>query len=120
MERVGIDVTNEKNIKKLFKTTGNEIFYAMKILQTSAAIKMDYGLVKREPTEVNVNANLLSVDLATKYGSEVVEQVVADPNRRRKVLNFVEHLAKREAEKRAKALAAGTDPDGPVIDVNNE
>lgn len=99
MARINIDATNEKTIKKLFKTLGQEVFFATKILQTSAAIKMDFGLIKRAPTEIDANVGILSMDVVAHFGSDAVKKVVADPIARRKVVSLVERMAKMEAER---------------------
>jgi len=108
-ERIAIDVESEKNIKKLFKTTGQEVFYAMKLLQTSAAIKMDYGLVKgRELPGTNVN--VLALDMS-RFGNQAVQDVVQDPVARRKVLSFVERLSKVQNKKKKLLEEQGVDRD---------
>ena len=111
MERVDMEVGTEKTLKKLFKGTGNEIFIAMKVLQTIAAIKMDYGLKKRDPSSMpQTNVNVLSIDTA-KFGSEVVQSVVKDPVSRRKVLSLIEKMSKLEAERKKALMTEGDDAD---------
>lgn len=90
MQRISIDVENEKKINKLFQTTGREIFYAMKILKQSSDLKMDLGIAKRQLGEVSVNGQA-AVQIADRY-SDGIGKVMTDPDSRRKVLGMVEAL----------------------------
>lgn len=121
MGRIEMEAKTEKQLKKLFRTLGGEVFYAMKILQTSAAIKMDYGLVKKAPLEIegSMNVSVLSADL-TRFGSETVQKVIEDPVARRKVVSLVERMAKLEAERQRKLLEEGETEDGKVVDATLE
>lgn len=111
MARIEREAKLEENIGKLFKTLGQEVFYAMKLLQTSAGIKMDYGLTDAKPKDAGDTYNILSVDMSKKYGSEAVQKVLEDPTSRRKVLSMVEHLSQ---SKNALALLDKTNEDGTV------
>ena len=66
MERINIDVTSEKKVGKLFKETGREIFYAMKILKQSSDLKMDLGIAKRQLGEVSINGQA-AVQIGDRY-----------------------------------------------------
>jgi hypothetical protein len=90
MDRIKIDVENEKKINKLFQTTGREIFYAMKILKQTSDLKMDLGLAKRQLGEVSVSGSA-AVQISDRY-TDGVGKVMADPDGRRKVLGMVEAL----------------------------
>jgi hypothetical protein len=90
MERIKIDVDNEKKINKLFQTTGREIFYAMKILKQTSDLKMDLGLAKRQLGEVSVSGQA-AIQIGDRY-TDGVGRVMADPDSRRKVLGMVETL----------------------------
>jgi len=90
MDRIKIDVENEKKINKLFQTTGREIFYAMKILKQTSDLKMDLGLAKRQLGEVSVSGSA-AVQISDRY-TDGVGKVMADPDGRRKVLGMVETL----------------------------
>lgn len=90
MDRIKIDVENEKKINKLFQTTGREIFYAMKILKQTSDLKMDLGLAKRQLGEVSVSGQA-AVQIGDRY-TDGVGRVMADPDSRRKVLGMVETL----------------------------
>ena len=90
MERINIDVTSEKKVGKLFKETGREIFYAMKILKQSSDLKMDLGIAKRQLGEVSINGQA-AVQIGDRY-NDGIGKVMADPDRRRKVLGMVETL----------------------------
>lgn len=90
MERIKIDVGNEKKINKLFNTTGREIFYALKILEQTSDLKMDLGLAKRQLGEVSVSGQS-AVQIGDRYNDDI-GKVMADPDSRRKVLGMVETL----------------------------
>lgn len=90
MERIKIDVENEKKINKLFQTTGREIFYAMKILKQTSDLKMDLGIAKRQLGEVSVSGQA-AIAIGARYENGV-EKVMTDPDKRRKVLGMVEAL----------------------------
>lgn len=89
VERIGIDVENEKKINKLFPGTGREIFIAMKLVNQSAQLKMDLGLLKRQMGSVEMTG-ALAADVGQRYGKDSLGKVVADPDSRRKVLGLVE------------------------------
>lgn len=90
MERIKIDVANEKKINKLFSSTGREVFYAMKIINQTSQLKMDLGIAKRQLGEVNVNSTA-AIAIGARY-DDGVGKVLADPDGRRKVLGMVEAL----------------------------
>lgn len=120
MERVRIDVANEKKINKLFNTTGREIFYAMKILKQTSELKMDLGLAKRQLGEVSVSG-AAAVQISDRY-NDGIGKVMADPDSRRKVLGMVETLialsgkAKLDAAEIVRSAAGFASED--VIDID--
>lgn len=90
MERISIDCKNEQNIKKLMPTMTQEIRVARELLAGIADLKMDLGLTTRAGEKVDVNVNV-TTDVG-RYGKKSVETVMADPERRRKVLNVAERM----------------------------
>jgi hypothetical protein len=121
MERIKIDVDNEKKINKLFPSTGREIFYAMKILNQSSELKMNLGIAKRQLGEVSV-AGAASVQIADRY-SDGVGKVMSNPDGRRKVLGMVEALMTISARANIDATeivsSAVNYAEGNVIDVES-
>ncbi len=125
MRRIDIDVLNEKNIKKLLPTTGQEIRIAREVLSTYADLKMDLGLSKRHLGKMDVEARLLA-DVAVRYNKPEVQNVLANPQSRKKVLSLVERLMSKsaaslrdEAEAEATVItvpaeAAETEPEAPL------
>lgn len=91
MERIQIDLTVEKQIKKLFPTMTNEVRLARDILSTYAQLKMDLGLATRHLGHLDVDATLVA-DVAGRYGKQSVARVVQDPESRRRVLGIAEKL----------------------------
>ena len=91
MERIEIDFTNEKTIKKLFPNTGREVFVAMKLLKQSADLKMDLGLAKRQLGTVELTGEK-AVVIGERYGEEAAK-VLTDPESGRKVLQLAQRLA---------------------------
>ncbi len=94
MERIAIDFQNEKRIGKLFKTTGTEVWYAMKILETMANLKMDMGFVKRDLGRLDIREAIMQVE--TKYGEipnkEKIINIIKNPESRDKLLTIVKKL----------------------------
>jgi hypothetical protein len=90
-ERLEIDFGNEKKMKKLFKTTGNEVFIASKILELSAQLKMDMGLIKRQIGEIDINSRNASI---VKHYSEYpeLETLFKDPKKRERILTVLNKL----------------------------
>lgn len=111
MDRIEREAKLEKEIGKLFKTLGNEVFYAMKILQTSAGIKADYGLVPGAKPNNQVNLQFNQNNYNGTHGSAAVESVMKDPASRQKVISLVERLSKM-TEKEQKALAQENEQTG--------
>lgn len=120
MQRISIDVENEKKINKLFQTTGREIFYAMKILKQSSELKMDLGIAKRQLGEVSLNGQA-AVQIADRY-SDGIGKVMTDPDSRRKVLGMVEALmslgSKANLDAAEIVKSAVSYADGDVIDTD--
>lgn len=104
MERINIDVANEKTIKKLFPTTGKEVFVALKILNQSVQLKMDLGLLKRQLGSMEVTGQL-AAEAGERYGNNSVGKVIADPDSRKKVLSLAERLIKLGAQAGMDAVA---------------
>lgn len=104
LDRISIDVDNEKKIKKLFPTTGREVFVAMKLLRQSAELKMDLGLVKRQLGTMEVTGQL-AADVSDRYGKDHLGKVIADPDSRRKVLGLAERLLAVGAKASIDAIA---------------
>jgi len=96
MRRIDIDVQNEKNIKKLLPTTGQEVRIAREILSTYADLKMDLGLSKRHLGHMDVDARVMA-DVALRYNKTEVQTVLSDPQSRKKVLSLVERLMSKSA-----------------------
>lgn len=127
MDRIKIDVANEKKINKLFPSTGREVFYAMKIVHQTSQLKMDLGIAKRQLGEVSVSGTA-AVQIGNRYDNDV-GKVMADADSRRKVLGMVEALmslgtkvsidASEIVKGAASAYAEDDIPDG-VIDIPPE
>jgi hypothetical protein len=96
MKRIGIDVKNEENIKKLLPSTGQEVRIAREVLSNIADLKMDLGLSKRHLGQMDVEARLMA-DVAVRYNKPEVQTVLSSPQSRKKLLNLVEHLMSRSA-----------------------
>ncbi len=91
IERIDIDIANEKRINKLLPSTQQEIVVAMKLLKQSSDLKMDLGLTKRQLGSMEVTGTL-AADATTRYGRESVGKTIADPESRRNVLGIAEKL----------------------------
>lgn len=105
MERVHMDHAIEKRMNKSLNTMTNEIRVAKELLTAIADLKMDLGLNTRHlgqvDAEVTVEANENSV-----FGKASIQEVVSDPEKRRKVLNIAERILQlpaRTAKARAEA-----------------
>lgn len=123
MDRIEIDYGNEKNINKLLPNTGNEIAVAMKLLNQSANLKMDLGLIKRQVGAVEVNGQL-AAEVTDRYKNDTVGKIISDPDARKKVLNIAERLLAIGAKvgmDAASMVNKSRDPienDGNVIDID--
>jgi hypothetical protein len=97
MRRITIDAETEKKINKLLPTTGQEVRIAREILSTYADLKMDLGLSKRHLGQMDIDARV-AADVAVRYTNKAeVQQVLNDPQSRKKVLNLVERLVSKSA-----------------------
>lgn len=115
MRRIDIDVQNEKNIKKLLPSTGQEVRIAREILSTYADLKMDLGLSKRHLGQMDIDARLMA-DVAVRYNKPEVQGVLNDPQSRKKVLSLVERLMSKSASSLVQEVQASQQ----VIDVEAE
>jgi hypothetical protein len=88
-ERIFIDYDHEKQIKKLFKTTGNEINIGKEILKELAKLKASIG---PEGGRFDPEEALHGLDLANRYGKTIVNTVILNANSRKKVLGIFEKV----------------------------
>ena len=91
MERVNIDLTHERTLKKLMPTMTQEIRVARELLGAIADLKMDLGLNTRHIGQVDVEARI-EAEIKGKYGKDSVKKVMESPESRRKVLNIAERI----------------------------
>lgn len=91
-DRIEIDYATERKIKKLFKTTGNEIAIAMGILKIMANLKQELGLMRKELGTLEVDHTLKA---EFPYKSKVIEEVMRDPASRAKVVGMMRRVLER-------------------------
>ncbi|MBF0554023.1 MAG: hypothetical protein HQK96_05620 [Nitrospirae bacterium] len=92
-DRIEIDYSTERKIRKLFKTTGNEIAIAMGILKIMSGIKQDLGLMKRSLGTMEIDHTLRA---ELPYKSKAIEEVIRDPVSRAKVIGIMHRLLSRK------------------------
>jgi hypothetical protein len=114
MKRISIDIHNEENIKKLLPTTGQEVRVAREVLSTYADLKMDLGLSKRHLGQMDVEARVMA-DVAVRYNKPEVQNVLSNPQSRKKVLSLVERLMSRSASSLSEGVLSTE-----VLDVTGE
>lgn len=127
-ERILLDVAHEKKIGKMFKTTGPEIFIAMRILKNMAQLKMDLGIDQRhlgklEVKEDRTETKTIRAELVARYGKDEIAKVMSDPTSRRKVLMLAERVMKvgKDTADEIRAEVSGADADADdAIDVTPE
>ena len=76
-------------------------------------LKMDLGLSKRHLGQMDVEARLMA-DVAVRYNKPEVQNVLSNPQSRKKVLNLVERLMSRSATSLSEEMANRPPPE--VID----
>jgi len=94
MERLGIELQNERTIKKLFPSMTQEIRTTREILSTIAELKMDLGLNSRQLGTVDVDAHI-TAHVSDKFSNPKVARVLANPQKRQKLLGIARQIAKR-------------------------
>jgi hypothetical protein len=87
-DRVDIDYTIEKNLKKLFKTTHKEVKEAREILVAYAQVQMDLGLTERHLGKVKVEG-----PAPVQVEDPAVAGVLESPRKRQKVLAVFDRIA---------------------------
>jgi hypothetical protein len=103
--RIDIDHTTEKAIKKLMPSMTGEIREARQLLESMAELKMEMGIINRAPKTgpgVNVSVEVeakLSEEVSSQFGSPAVENVMKNPESRRRVMGVVERFMKLPAPK---------------------
>lgn len=88
--RINIDFETEKKIKKLFKTTGYEVYLASKILSDIIRIKMELGIIDRQKLSEFDGANINVINIGDK-------QVFISDDTKRKVLSIINDIKKLNA-----------------------
>ena len=91
MERIAIDITNEKNIGTLMPKMTQEMRVAGELAAKLEDLKMDLGLNTRHQGQVDVEVTI-QAEAGGKYGKESVKKVMENPEKRRKVLNMAERI----------------------------
>jgi hypothetical protein len=122
LQRLEIDIANEREGKKLLDTTAQEFHVAMKLLKQSSDLKMDLGLVKRQMGSVEITGQL-ATDASERYGKDSVGKLITDPDARKKIIGIAEKLLLMSAKVGADpSEIIGTIPNGdgadkPIIDI---
>lgn len=93
MERIGIEVANEKICNKLFPSMTQEMRAAREILVSIAQLKMDLGLNERQLGKLDVEAHI-TAHVEERTGDPKVAKVLANPEKRRKLLGLATKLAR--------------------------
>lgn len=109
MERIQIDVTNEKNIGTLMPKMTQEMRVAGELLGKIADLKMDLGVNTRQLGQVDAVVTIQN-DVG-KYGKESVKKVMENPEKRRKVLNMAERILALPSRTDKAAVAVVTEED---------
>lgn len=91
MDRINIDLQNEKTIKKLMPSMTQEMRAAREILSDIAKLKMDLGISKRHLGTVGVDANVTATVTTTNM-SPAVAKVANSAQSRRKLLGIAERI----------------------------
>lgn len=100
MHRIGVDFKTEKGIGKLLPSMTSEIREARSILKDLAELKLEMGVLGRAPKDVHVGVEVeatLTEDVLGKFGDGAVQQVLQNPESRRKVMGVVERFLKLPA-----------------------
>lgn len=90
-DRIGVDYKKEKQIGKLFNNTYKEMEVCLAMLQASAKLKQDLGLTKKELGTLNVEGRHI-LEAQNKYGTKDIQDVITNPNSRRRVLMLAERI----------------------------
>jgi hypothetical protein len=91
IERVNIDLTHERGMKKLMpQSMTQEMRAAREILHDIAELEMDLGVNQRKLGKVDIEARVVS-DVASRYDSAVGE-AMKSPESRRKLLGIAERF----------------------------
>ncbi len=81
MERIQIDFSREKELKKLMPTMTSEIRCGREILESLAKTKVEFGL---DPKQMGLGAG----EAAQKYGNDSVQKVLDNAPSRQKLLSL--------------------------------
>jgi len=103
MERLQIDLKNEKNIGKLLPSMTREVKQAREILISLAQLKIDLGLAK--PNVAPEETTLTLVEKATEdYDSPAVRRVLGNAESRRKLMSLADRFMSYAAEQTAQVV----------------
>lgn len=91
MERVGLDLTLEKNMKKMLNTTGQEVRIAKEILGAISELKMDLGLNDRHLGKTETSTTTTQILLHADVSPDA-RKVLDNPDGRRKLLGVAQRL----------------------------
>ena len=93
-ERIEIDVARERENKKLFGATANDVRLALDMLVRLANLKMELGVYQKQlgTGTVKVQTQTSLEVLSTRYTQPEVQKVLGNAESRRKVLHVAQHL----------------------------
>jgi len=97
-ERIEIEFSIEKKIKKLMPLMNPEMRLAKDILNTIAQVKMDQGIQERHLGTVDLDTSKIK-QVAGAYGKPEVGLVLSDPKSRRRLSQVLTKLARVQRER---------------------
>jgi hypothetical protein len=102
MDRITIDHTIEKAIRKLVPSLTTDIREARKTLESIAHIKMELGIHSRAPRGVDVSigveGEIEMTGQPAQFGNEMVQRVIESPESRRRVMGVMERFLQLSGE----------------------
>lgn len=100
VSRIEMDNKLEKQINKALNTLGNEIRIAKELLESSAKLKQETGVMRKELGTISIDGHMTH-SAAPQKPNTAVQNILDNPQSRNKILNIAQSILKSAGNKLA-------------------
>jgi hypothetical protein len=90
--RITMSFEKEKELNETTHQTSIDVLYALKILDRSAQLKMDMGLLKRDLGRIEINNKMIGIMASLPPEHDRYKHVLFNPESRRRILSVLDKI----------------------------
>jgi hypothetical protein len=115
--RVMLSHEKEKRLNETLHQTSLDVLYALKILDRSAQLKMDMGLLKRDLGKIEINNKMVGImaNLPSEY--DKYKHVLLNPESRRRILSVLDKIMRLTSRETTSLPESRDDEIGETIEL---